>query len=241
MTAKKNKHRKSRFTRFFDEVIGNEVGCISRARNGAWCRLVCFVVFAIVSPTIATQSANAQSEAKGSWKFANDKPDPIRTNPPSTKIAQGEKSFAKGEAEAVLGKGGPTGAFVWAHWHGIHPDRQGKTKYKVTALVRDEGGYYYMALPLLDQEVEGVGDKKERHRHGYGQFVLPPGDDAEFLKLAVDGDVKLIVEVNGTRENEGFFGTLKEEAQEKVKEFLSGTIGEIDLLKSLNEGKTPQK
>ena len=199
------------------------------------------VLFVASLQLIASQSVTAQSVAKGSWKFANDSPDAIKTKPPTKQVAAGKKAFAKGEAEAVLGKGGPSGVFLWAHWHGVHNDRAGKTKYKVTALVRDEGNYYYMALPVLDQEVKGVADKPDRHRHGFGQFRLPPGDDAEALKDAVDAKVKLIVEVNGLRDNKGFFGTVQDDAKKIVGKYLEGKVDAKELLKGLNKGKSPKK
>ncbi len=188
-------------------------------------------------------SATAQSEAKGDWKSANDSGDSAQISPPnpSAVVAAGTRDFAEGNAEAKLAKGGPSGVFLWAHLHGIHPDRNGSSTYKLTVLVRDEGGYHYMATPRLESKVVGVLDKPERHRHSYGQFRLPPGDDADALKDAVGGGVKLIVEINATRENKGFFGDVPEQAKQLIGKYLEGQLSQIDLLKQLNIGKSPKK
>ena len=113
----------------------------------------------------------------------------------------------------------------------------GSTTYRLIVLVRDEGGYYYLATPSLESKVEGVLDKPDRHRHSYGQFHLPRGDLASSLIAAIDGKVKLIVEVNGSRDNKGFFGEIPESAKKLVGKYLEGTISQIELLTELNQGK----
>lgn len=182
------------------------------------------------------------AEVVGQWQSRNDSGDSVRREPPrdDVVVAVGSKSFAEGKAEAKLATGGPSGAFVWAHLHGVHPDRMGSTTYRLTVLVRDEGGYYYLATPYLESKVEGVLDKPDRHRHSYGQFHLPEGHAAKALAAAVAGKGKLIVEFNGTRDNKGFFGDIPESAQDLVGKYLKGTISQIELLTELNQGKRPQ-
>lgn len=191
--------------------------------------------------TLMPMIAQAQTEARGDWKSANDSPDAVKTEPPAQQVGKGSRSFAEGEAEAVLGKGGPTGVFLWAHLHAVHPDRNGSSTYKVSVLVRDEGNYYYMATPRLESKVEGVLDKPDRHRHSYGQFRLPPGDDADALKDAVDGGVALIVEVNGKRQNKGFFGDIPDQAKTIIGDYLDAKIDAKQMLGKLNQGKSPKK
>lgn len=185
--------------------------------------------------------ATAQTEAKGEWKSENDSGNSVKLNPPTMKVAEKKLDFPAGDAEAILGKGGPSGVFLWAHLHAIHPDRNGSSDYKMTVLVRDEGNYHYMATPLLESTVVGVLDKPDRHRHSYGQFTLPPGADADALKAAVNGNVKLIVEISASRNNKGFFGDEPEKLRGVIGEYLEKKLSPVELLKKLNQGLTPKK
>ncbi len=179
------------------------------------------------------------SEVVGKWRSSNDSGESVRLEPPKEEvvIAASSKSFAVGRAEARLAKGGPSGTFVWVHLHGVHPDRFGSTVFQLAVLVRDEGGYYYLAVPNLESKVEGVFDKASRHRHSYGQFHLPKGDAAESLLAAVESKAKLVVEICGTRDNEGIFADIPSSARKLVEAYLKGTISQLDMLSQLNEGK----
>jgi hypothetical protein len=217
-------------------------------RKDATMRTLLFIGALLLVPLLHLDAA-AQTEAKGDWRCANDKDDSVRLDEPAQKVAEGSRDFAQGDAKAILGKGGPSGVFLWAHLHAIHPDRNGSSRYKIAVLVRDEGGWYYMAAPLLDAKVDGVLDKPKRHRHCFGQFRLPPGDDADALREAVNGNVKLTVEVYGDRNNGGILADLPEEAKkvigkylgEQVGQYLAGKITAKDLLHNLNAGKSPKK
>lgn len=186
------------------------------------------------------QWVTAPSEVSGQWQSQNDSGDSTRREQPKDEVvvAEGNKSFAEGKAEAKLAKGGPSGAFLWAHLHGVHPDRMGSTTYRLAVLVRDEGGYYYMVTPRLESKVEGVLDKPDRHRHSYGQFHLPRGDAASTLIKAMNGDAKLIVEVTGSRDNKGFFGDVAESAK-LVGKYLDGTALPDRTAHRTQSGKAP--
>ncbi|WP_207397520.1 hypothetical protein [Bremerella alba] len=82
-------------------------------------------------------------------------------------------------------------------------------------------------------------DKPYRHRYSYGQFNLPIGDMADSLAHAMEEKVKLIVEINGYRDNSGFFGATPESARNLVEKYLNGTMSQIDLLEELNQGRRP--
>lgn len=175
-------------------------------------------------------------DAVGAWQCTNDKPDSAVIAKPSSQLADAKKSFAEGEVEAILGKGGPTGVFLWAHLHGIHPDRAGSSSYKIAILVRDEANFYFLAAPLLSEKVSGVLDKSERHRHCFGQFHLPAGPSAEALINVIESGRTLVVEIHGERNNAGFFGDVAEGAKNGIRDFLSGGVTPGALLDRLNAG-----
>jgi hypothetical protein len=60
--------------------------------------------------------------AVGEWRCTNDKPDTAMIVKPISIISQFTKAFAEGDVDMILGKDGPTGCFLWAHLHAIHPD-----------------------------------------------------------------------------------------------------------------------
>lgn len=186
-------------------------------------------------------NANAEIVASGKWRCADDNADSVKIERPSEQIAEDSESFAEGSAEAILGKGAPTDVFLWATLHVIQRDRTGSSTYRVTALVRDVNGWYYMATPRLETTVEGVSNKTERHRYAYGVFRVPAGDDAEALKKAIDMGVDLIVEIHGERGNKGYFGDVPMENQKIIQKYLAGQIEADELLKSLNKRKSPQQ
>lgn len=160
-----------------------------------------------------------------------DNPNAIKTKPPSEVIAEGQRSFATGRYEAILGKGGVSGAFLWTHFHGRHNDRTGSTRFRGTVLIRDANNYYYYSSPPLDQKVSGVFDKPERHRHCYGQWDVGPE-----VATAFSNGVELFVEVVGVRENKGFFGDFAEDLMSEINKYLTGELDSSSLLMLLNAG-----
>jgi hypothetical protein len=63
------------------------------------------------------------------------------------------------------------------------------------------------------------------------------GQDATDLKEAVDNGTKLIVSVNATRNNVGFFGDIPQQAKDFISQFLAGALSPTALLTSLRAGK----
>lgn len=172
------------------------------------------------------------------WQCANDSGNSVKIDPPpvDVRIAQGTKSFAKGEAEAILAKGGPTDVFVWSHLHGIHHDRYGESHYTVSVAVTDESNYPYFISPPLTTTVKGVPDKSERHRHCYAAFS-PQTDD---LKMAITSNKTLKVLVKGSRERDDWkwltqeFNEIFSDISEvDVMKYIKGEISPEDLLKIL--------
>lgn len=195
----------------------------------------CAVAVSILAAPLAVF---AQAEASGSWKCKNDNPNAIATKAPISDVKAGDKKWAVGDAQAVLAFGGPTGAYIWAHWHGVRNDRAGSTAYNVAVMVRDAGGYYYAVVPRLSETVKGVADKPDRHRHCFGQFNIPE-DTARELKKLHDKGVALVVEVEGNRDNQGWAKDLEPALKDAVAAFLSGKSDGNAFLKQANSGKTP--
>lgn len=186
------------------------------------------------------------------WKCANDNPDSVNINPPSenVRISHASKSFAKGDCEVILAKGGPMGVFFWAHLHGIHNDRFGETRYIMSAIVKgkEDGFIYGVLYPALNTVVKGVSDKPERHRHCFIQTVLPPGQEAEWLKLAVENGTALEIEIIAERDRDDIdwvITSLKDLINDNnqliniLNNFISGELGVVELLNKLNNGKLP--
>lgn len=174
-----------------------------------------------------------------SWRCKNDNPSGIEIPAPTEShiVAQDTKYFAKGNAQAILAKGGPGGAFLWAHLHGIHNDRYGETNYSITALVTDDSNYPYMITDILNTTVEGVVDKPERHRHCYATFV-PSGEYADFLNLAIENNRPLKVLISGDRDRNDIEWLIRE-AKEAFNKFAAGQIGSTELLNIINHGEKP--
>ncbi|MDZ4422643.1 hypothetical protein [Bacillus cereus] len=170
----------------------------------------------------------------------------ISPPPESERIAQGGKSFAEGNAEAFLAKGGPEGIYLWGHLHGIHNDRwHGETNYTITITVTDASGFCYMIADVLKTTVEHRVQQAERHRHCYGQF-LPPGQYAEWLKMAIENKRELIVSVDGDRQRDdiewitsSIKDLIKGPVEELLKRFEVGGVSIGEVLDAINEGKTP--
>lgn len=161
-----------------------------------------------------------------SWNCANDSGDSVKLNPPPEqgRLSQSEKSFAQGNAEAILAEGGPEDFFIWAHLHGIHGDRYGETNYTMSALVKDEKGYYYMGTDVLKTTVEGVPDKPKRHRHCYAQFEPDP-EEGEKMRRALQRGRKFEIEIVSDRDRNDI-----KWATDSIK----------DIIKDLNKGKEPE-
>lgn len=186
------------------------------------------------------------------WKFANDKPDSIWVDPPQEafRVASAKEYFAEGFVEAYLAKGGPAGAFLWVHLHGKHNDRYGETRYTLNATVTDESGYPYMVVPYMETVVEGVIDKPERHRHGLIIMMNPQGEQADWLKMAVDNGVKLTINLNGDRKRDDVAfvkGQLEKILKKAISDamaeayirFMNSEILPLEMLKILQDGKKP--
>lgn len=206
-----------------------------------------FVALAVIV-ALTVGLAAAQDVVKGEWKQSY-KDEDVQLKPPADDavVVKAEpKSFAQGECDATLAKGGPAGAFLWAHLHGRHNDRLSKTKYKGVILIKDKGGFYYGVTPVIEMEVEGVPDKPARDKHAYGQFV-PEGDTAKFLKQAIENKTEIIIEIAMSRERkDGDFvaDILKGPFKDAVLAYFGvpnadAAKGAAELLKKLNEGKKP--
>lgn len=162
-----------------------------------------------------------QASSTGKWSFANDNSDKIRIeNPPDTVVlTNAKKYFAKGDVVAKLVKGGPAGAYIYAHFHGIHNDRFGETNYKVGIVVRGKkDGYYYLVVPVMDTDVKGVADKSERHRHGKILFTLPPGRDADLFKDAINKGVEMEILITGIRDRDNIFEDIIDKIPPELRE-----------------------
>lgn len=181
-----------------------------------------------------------------SWNCKNDKPDDIEipAPPENRRVTSANKDFAEGKFEAILSKGGPTDAYLWAHLHGVHNDRQGETHYSVGVKVVDEDNYVYMFSPPLLTTVTGVWDKSERHRHCFLQYSLPPGQEADWLKIAIEKK-KLVIEIAGDRDRndldwfKDLIGEQFDEIKDLIQDFANGKVDIIQLLQKVNNGRAP--
>lgn len=176
---------------------------------------------------------------KMSWSCKNDKPAGVEIPaPPEASIAaQDSKSFAEGNVQAILAKGGPVGGFLWAHLHGKHNDRAGETKYTISISVFDDTNFPYLVAEVLNTKVEGVLDKPERHRHCFGTFV-PVGEYVEYLKLAFENNVPLKVVISGDRDRNDW-DWITSEAKELYQKFAAGEIPQLELLNKITNGEKP--
>jgi hypothetical protein len=59
-----------------------------------------------------------------------------------------------------------------------------------------------MVSPAILTAVTGVFDKPLRYRHCYLQFVLPAGQEADWLKAAVDNNMEFVLEIAGDRDRD---------------------------------------
>lgn len=182
------------------------------------------------------------------WNCANDDADSVRLDPPpeSNRIATHTKRFAVGEAIAMLAKGGPMGAYLWSHLHGIHEGRIGESHYAVIVLLKDTDGFYYMISPGILTTVKGVIDKPERHRHCFIQFTLPDSQENEWLKMAIENNISLELEIAGDRDRndiDWLQTTLKDIVTEALKGILDAYVGGrstvLEVLRAINNGKQP--
>ncbi|HFK1462304.1 hypothetical protein AB4Z03_25565 [Bacillus sp. YAF12_1] len=182
-----------------------------------------------------------------SWNCANDSGDSAKIDPPPEQfiVARGAKDFAEGNGEAILAKGGPRGAYVWAHLHGEHHDRFGESNYSLVYKVEDASKYlFHLGIPL-STTVEGVLDKPVRHRHCYIQDAPPPGQIADDLKGAIDNNIPLNVVVEGERDRdllkwlEKLFEDIADEALKALlQEFVKGEVNVSEVIAMVNKGKT---
>ncbi|MDA2275118.1 hypothetical protein PDN39_27285 [Bacillus cereus] len=182
------------------------------------------------------------------WRCDYDDANSVKLPPPPEdyRVKEDNKNFATGNFEAILAKGGPTGAYLWSHLHGIHPDRVGESHYAVVVLVRGVDGYTYMLSPAILTTVAGVLDKPERHRHCYLQFVLPNSQESEWLRFAIENDTEFILEIAGDRDRndiDWLTTTLKDILTEALREILDAYIrGEADVLevlRAINNNEPP--
>jgi hypothetical protein len=190
----------------------------------------CFLSLMAFSPT-----AFADDASRGAWTCAPGETI-VPLDEPAHPIAHIMQDFAAGSFVADLASG-PDGIFLYAHLHGIQNGHSGKAEYYASAFVEDDGGYYYMATPLLHTTVHGVPDKPRSHIRCAGQFVPLSGD----LKKAIDNNVPLHLVFAGGRERTDVKGDLPNALKlPDVHRFLAGTLGGTDLLAKLNVGKSPR-
>lgn len=186
----------------------------------------------------------------GHWQCACDIDEivKLRRPPDSTILAQLRKFFEAGESEAILAVGSPSHQYLWTHLHGIHRRYAdtGEIQYVTGSFVRDKEGFYYMASPFLDTVVDNDLDMAERHLYCYGQFVLPRGQEADWLDEAVENNIELEVEVVGVRDRNyidwemtSLKDILTDELTEVLNAYVAGKVDVIDLLRKINTGKTP--
>ena len=206
-------------------------------------RKILYALVAIAS--LHVTAVQAQEAARGAWRCANDKANEIPQAQPPSPVAQGSKSFATGQVTASLAKGGPDGVFLFAHLHAKHPGRSSETNFRIGVLVRDEGGYYYMATPALSTDVKGVADKPTRHRHCSGQFRPASKEAAEELRDALANGVTLTIEVIGSRKRqndlENAIQGLRGVAEQAAIQYLTGGLSSGQLVDQANAGKAPMK
>jgi hypothetical protein len=203
------------------------------------------VVAVALLTSLSAGLAVAQEASKGSWRCANDKASEIPQTQPPSPVTTGSKTFATGNVVASLAKGGPDGVFLFAHLHGKHPGRSSETNFRVGVMVRDEGGYYYMATPALSTDVKGVADKPTRHRHCSGQFRPANKEAADELLSALANGVTLTVEVIGSRKRqndlENAVQGLRGVAEQLAIQYLTGGSSSGQMLSQANAGKSPMK
>ncbi|KQU24974.1 hypothetical protein ASG65_16735 [Bacillus sp. Leaf13] len=59
-----------------------------------------------------------------------------------------------------------------------------------------------MVSPAILTAVTGFLDRPARHSYCYLQFVLPAGQEADWLKAAVDNNVEFVLEIAGDRDRD---------------------------------------
>lgn len=159
-------------------------------------------------------------------------------NTPPAHVTYGKSGLAKGKLEAMLVKGGPTGAWVWAHFHGRHKDRHGETHFNGYVTVTDDSGFSYMVTPSVSFTVKGVLDKPDRNKHKWAQFTAS-GETATWLKMAVDQGTTLHVNCHASRDRNDV-NWIANQFKGILKGYLEGNTPYASLLRELNAGKTPQ-
>jgi len=193
-------------------------------------RSICFIALVVSAAT-----AFADDASRGSWACALDEAVTIPQEEPLHPIAHIHQDFASGSFVADLATG-PDGIFVYAHLHGIQNGHSGQAEYYGSALVEDDGGYYYMATPVVHATVEGVADRPRRHIHCAGQFLPLSGE----LKQAIDSNIPLHLVFAGSRERTWIKGDKPNTlTRTDAYNFLLGKVSGTDLLAKLNVGKTP--
>lgn len=195
-----------------------------------------------------TTNNNSDLNDFQAWRCENDDGDSVRTSPPPEeyRVKEATKTFATGDFQVILSKGGPTGAYLWSHLHGIHPDRTGESHYAVIVLVKGVDGYTYMVSPAIMTTVAGVLDKPERHRHCYLQFILPDSQESEWLSSAVENNREFVLEIAGDRDRNNidwFTTSLKDILTETLKEildaYITGTADVLEVLRAINANEPP--
>lgn len=155
-----------------------------------------------------------------------------KSAPEGEVVAQHQTYFAQGKLEARLVKGGPSRLMVWAHMHGRHAGRAGRTSYEAGILVTD-GSWNYWASEPLALSVQGAWDKPDHNMHKYGQWEM-----TDSVLEAYSTETKLQIVVFGERERSGDIDTLFNPDAEKVMErYLRGKLTAEHFLELLNDGK----
>jgi len=180
-------------------------------------------------------TAFTDNASRGTWTCAPDAEIGVPQDEPLHPIAHIMQDFATGSFVADLASEGPNGVFLYAHLHGIQNGRTGHASYYASAFVEDDGGYYYMATPVVHATVQGVADHPRRQIHCAGQFMPISGE----LKRAIDNNVPLHLVIAGSRERTYIKGDLPNALNgPDVYNFFMGTLSGTDLLAKLNAGKT---
>ncbi|SNT24738.1 hypothetical protein [Antarctobacter heliothermus] len=163
---------------------------------------------------------------------------------PTDVVAECTQHFATGNnLVCKLGRGGPTGSFLWCHLHGRHQGRTGTSHYRTAPLVTGRGGFHYGIAPLQTLTIGSDPFKEDVNKHAYLQMVMPPENYSNLLP----DDPEVKVHCIASRKKDGFedemartigeiLGEVSAHYRNELVRYLKGEISSKDILPILNSG-----
>ena len=188
------------------------------------------IVFAVLCLMVSPDAANAQfgidvNRIKQKLEEAKKQQEEQRKRERAKIISSDRIGLAAGSLSVQVTEGSD-GVFLFSHLHGRHKGRSGKTNYTYSAMVRDEGNYYYFAAPPESLGVSGDIRRPDTNKHKHKKYKLS-GEAIEAHKQGV----KLLAVAVAAR-NRRNLGS-------QVGDLLSGATNPENLLRQLNKGKKP--